>query len=212
MTTATTYTDADIETARREGHHGWTDTRRRVVKGLWKDGFSAAQIATRIGGTTRNAVLGIIHRAGVADRPTTSKPSRPAAPRPVRAPVAPPVKRATHAGQPPKPTREVAAFDFRNEGAEPSQPNKPPSLPPERNEAPGSATVLSLGAHMCKWPIGDPAREGFTFCGRRQDPGRVYCREHCQVAYQQPKQTTNTVRNLSAPSVGRSRTFNTVSR
>ena len=55
------------------------------------------------------------------------------------------------------------------------------------DEAPGSATVLTLGAHMCKWPIGDPSTDGFTFCGRRQDDG-PYCAEHARVAYQ-PAQT-----------------------
>ena len=54
-------------------------------------------------------------------------------------------------------------------------------------EAPGTATVLTLGAHMCKWPIGDPSSDSFTFCGRRQDEG-PYCMEHARVAYQ-PVQT-----------------------
>jgi GcrA cell cycle regulator len=50
-------------------------------------------------------------------------------------------------------------------------------------EAPGSATVLTLGAHMCKWPIGDPSTSEFSFCGRRASDG-PYCGEHAQVAYQ----------------------------
>jgi GcrA cell cycle regulator len=50
-------------------------------------------------------------------------------------------------------------------------------------EAPGTATSLTLGLHMCKWPIGDPARDNFTFCGRRCDTG-PYCGEHAQVAHQ----------------------------
>ena len=50
-------------------------------------------------------------------------------------------------------------------------------------EEPGSATVLTLGAHMCKWPIGDPSLDSFTFCGRRSGEG-PYCMEHSQVAYQ----------------------------
>jgi GcrA cell cycle regulator len=36
---------------------------------------------------------------------------------------------------------------------------------------------------MCKWPIGDPAMDNFTFCGRRAGDG-PYCHEHSQVAYQ----------------------------
>jgi GcrA cell cycle regulator len=53
-----------------------------------------------------------------------------------------------------------------------------------RDEAPGSATVLTLGAHMCKWPIGDPATDGFSFCGRRTGDEGPYCVEHARVAYQ----------------------------
>ena len=51
-------------------------------------------------------------------------------------------------------------------------------------EEPGSATVLTLGAHMCKWPIGDPASEEFTFCGRRIDADGPYCLNHARIAYQ----------------------------
>ncbi len=51
-------------------------------------------------------------------------------------------------------------------------------------EEPGSATVLTLGAHMCKWPIGDPATDGFTFCGRQAGEEGPYCVEHARIAYQ----------------------------
>jgi GcrA cell cycle regulator len=40
---------------------------------------------------------------------------------------------------------------------------------------------------MCKWPIGDPAMDNFTFCGRRADENGPYCHEHAQVAYQPPQ-------------------------
>ena len=61
------------------------------------------------------------------------------------------------------------------------------SVPAPAPELAGTATVLTLGAHMCKWPIGDPSSDSFTFCGRRQDEG-PYCMEHARVAYQ-PVQT-----------------------
>ena len=51
-------------------------------------------------------------------------------------------------------------------------------------EEPGTATVLTLGAHMCKWPIGDPSTDNFTFCGRRAGSDGPYCVEHARVAYQ----------------------------
>jgi GcrA cell cycle regulator len=58
-----------------------------------------------------------------------------------------------------------------------------PVAPGPAPELPGTATVLTLGAHMCKWPIGDPSSREFSFCGRRASEG-VYCVEHARVAYQ----------------------------
>ncbi len=40
-----------------------------------------------------------------------------------------------------------------------------------------------LTAFSCKWPIGDPAVEGFGFCGHAQQTDRVYCAYHCGLAY-----------------------------
>jgi GcrA cell cycle regulator len=67
--------------------------------------------------------------------------------------------------------------------AEPIAAAPVPSLPTVREE-PGSATVLTLGAHLCKWPIGDPSTDGFTFCGRRTGQDGPYCNDHARVAYQ----------------------------
>lgn len=39
-----------------------------------------------------------------------------------------------------------------------------------------------LGAHMCKWPIGDPMGTGFRFCGRTATRGGVYCTAHAEHA------------------------------
>jgi len=143
---------------------GWTDERVELLKKLWQDGLSASQIAKQLGGVTRNAVIGKVHRLGLSGRATPSKPARTVfkAPRPARpvsaAPSAPrriaePVAHAPH----PAPVRYV-------------------------DEAPGTATVLTLGAHMCKWPIGDPSTDSFTFCGRRSGGEGPYCVEHARVA------------------------------
>jgi len=144
---------------------GWTDERVESLKKLWQDGLSASQIAKQLGGVTRNAVIGKVHRLGLSGRAAPSKPARPVfkAPRPQRP-----------AAQPAAPRRIT----------EPMTQSVPtPVAARYVDESPGSATVLTLGAHMCKWPIGDPATDGFTFCGRRQSDG-PYCGEHAQVAYQ----------------------------
>ena len=65
---------------------GWTDERVEILKKLWLDGLSASQIAKQLGGVTRNAVIGKVHRLGLSGRAAPSHPSRPAfkAPRPPR--------------------------------------------------------------------------------------------------------------------------------
>jgi len=139
---------------------GWTDERVELLKKLWLDGLSASQIAKQLGGVTRNAVIGKVHRLGLSGRAAPSQPARPT----FKAPRAP---RPAHV---PAPRRVEAP--------------QPPAPPPVFYvEEPGSATVLTLGAHMCKWPIGDPATDNFTFCGRRAGEG-PYCVEHARLAYQ----------------------------
>ena len=149
---------------------GWTDERVETLKKLWQDGLSASQIAKQLGGVTRNAVIGKVHRLGLSGRAAPSKPARP-------------VFKA------PRPQRPAAAPSAPRRIAEPVAVETAAPQPPARyvDEAPGSATVLTLGAHMCKWPIGDPSSDGFTFCGRRASEG-PYCVEHARIAYQ-PAQT-----------------------
>jgi GcrA cell cycle regulator len=148
---------------------GWTDERVETLKKLWLDGLSASQIAKQLGGVTRNAVIGKVHRLGLSGRATPSQPQRPT----FKAPRAP------------RPA--IAASPAPRRAIEASMPAQLPAaaLAPE---APGTATVLTLGAHMCKWPIGDPASDGFTFCGRRSEREGPYCSEHARVAYQPQQQ------------------------
>ena len=157
---------------------GWTDERVEMLKKLWLDGLSASQIAKQLGGVTRNAVIGKVHRLGLSGRAAPSQPARPAfkAPRPAR-PASTTVPAARRAPQPP-------SRDSAHVGAVAHRPPAPAPQPEER----GVATVLTLGAHMCKWPIGDPASDSFTFCGRRSDREGPYCSEHARVAYQPQQQ------------------------
>src|SRR6187402_824779 len=82
----------------------WTDERVETLKKLWQEGLSASQIAKQLGGVTRNAVIGKVHRLGLSGRAAPSQPSRttfkaPRPPRPVSAP-APRRVEASHAPQP----------------------------------------------------------------------------------------------------------------
>jgi len=147
---------------------GWTEDRVGALTKLWLEGQSASQIAKALGGgVTRNAVIGKVHRLGLSGRAAPSQPARTTY-RPTRPRAAAPAP-----AQPSAPRRIEAAQP------RPVTPPRPEPAP----ELPGTATVMTLGAHMCKWPIGDPSSTEFSFCGRRASEG-VYCVEHARVAYQ----------------------------
>lgn len=46
----------------------WTDERVETLKRMWGEGASASQIAKELGGVTRNAVIGKVHRLGLSNR------------------------------------------------------------------------------------------------------------------------------------------------
>ncbi|MEO8811367.1 MAG: GcrA family cell cycle regulator [Caulobacteraceae bacterium] len=148
---------------------GWTDERVETLRKLWLDGQSASQIAKALGGVTRNAVIGKVHRLGLSGRAAPSQPAR----------------ASFKAPRPPRPVVASTPLHRRAAEARPvmiAQASAAPYV-----EEPGTATVLTLGAHMCKWPIGDPSTESFTFCGRRSGGEGPYCVEHARLAYQPPQ-------------------------
>lgn len=149
--------------SRTTGHEGssvWSDDRVDTLKKLWAEGHSATQIAWTLGSVTRCSVLGKVHRLGLGGR---DKPSAP--------PMA--------ALRPLKPGETTTASAPRAIVA--------PAVVGDIKITSGLATVASLGRHMCKWPIGDPTADSFTFCGRRSGDGAPYCVEHARLAYQ-PRQ------------------------
>jgi GcrA cell cycle regulator len=120
---------------------GWSDERVTTLTLLWRDGQSASQIAKALGGVTRNAVIGKIHRLGLSGRPAPSRPGQ---------------VRTAHSARLPR-------------AAKPRRPKIPAVLraAPAPPEDPGViASLMGLGAHTCRWPIGDPKAEDFSFCGR----------------------------------------------
>ncbi len=83
----------------------WTDERVELLKKMWGEGQSASQIAKELGGVTRNAVIGKVHRLGLSNRTSgaaaapeakakqPAKPDAAASPR-AEAQAAPPRKAA----------------------------------------------------------------------------------------------------------------------
>jgi GcrA cell cycle regulator len=74
----------------------WTDERVETLKKMWNEGQSASQIAKELGGVTRNAVIGKVHRLGLSNRAGAAPaPAAPVAPKPAakeKAPAAKPAK------------------------------------------------------------------------------------------------------------------------
>ena len=148
----------------------WTDDRVATLTKLWADGLSASQIAKQLGGVTRNAVIGKVHRLGLSGRAKPSSPKRKTASAPRAA--KPKVKITRSPSAPPKPATLLPAI------------TTPPPLEAKPMANGEFATVLTITDHMCKWPIGDPGASDFRFCGRKTDPEEPYCVPHSQVAYQ----------------------------
>lgn len=152
----------------------WTDERVELLKRLWSEGLSASQIAGRLGGVTRNAVIGKVHRLGLSGRATTSrvKSHRP------RKRIANTVKRPTRARFPiaGNPTvRELYA----------SEPYVPMAEEIDIPEA-QRKTVATLESCSCRWPVGDPQTQDFYFCGGKAVAGLPYCEHHARRAFQAP--------------------------
>jgi GcrA cell cycle regulator len=152
----------------------WTDERVDTLRKLWQEGLSASQIAAELGGVTRNAVIGKVHRLGLSGRgqPTTTIQRQ---------------RRATHPAAPRR-TRTVVTI-----GALALQTNVEALaevVPQPRRSVvvpiPKRLTIEALTEHTCKWPIGDPGNEDFHFCGHDSLESLPYCEYHAGVAYQTP--------------------------
>jgi GcrA cell cycle regulator len=155
----------------------WTDERVDTLKRLWTDGLSASQIAASLGEVTRNAVIGKIHRLGLSGRARTGQPAvgvqhkaKPAAPAMRRA-IRPTVASVGNTALAAEPTYAVASRP---------EPEQQAEIVPIGQRV----TIMMLTEQTCRWPIGDPGSEGFTFCGRRSDTGIPYCTAHARIAYQ----------------------------
>jgi len=167
----------------------WTEDRVEILTKLWAEGLSASQIAKQLGGVTRNAVIGKVHRLGLSGR---AKPSNPAKKK-ARKTVA--RTRQTRARSAPRAPRPVV---------------QPRPAPPPIEALPMAdgrfATILTITDHMCKWPIGDPSTSEFRFCGRKtDDKDEPYCKAHSSVAYQASRRRGSKPRALGPSQTSRKR-------
>jgi GcrA cell cycle regulator len=156
----------------------WTDERIGTLRKMWEGGATASEIATELGGVSRNAVIGKAHRLGLKARPSPVKanekkkaaaaPKKPAAPAPKpaaeprhdagqTAPVAAASERAAPRSPSAQPRNEAAAAD---DSASPSQPmpNPQADLPKIVSVGPGGFLRQGPGDQQAPIPPAPPRR------------------------------------------------------
>jgi GcrA cell cycle regulator len=133
----------------------WTDERVTLLKKLWGEGKTAAEIAKALGGVTRNAVIGKAHRLKLSNRISPIQQNERKEER------VPEVKKV------PKAIKTAIAVTQK----------------PANNSFKG-LKMIELKERMCRWPSGDPKDEDFSFCGCTSVPGLPYCEDHAKMAYQ----------------------------
>ena len=189
----------------------WTDERIETLKKMWTEGQSASQIAKELGGVTRNAVIGKVHRLGLSNRAGGAPgPAQPAGPQPVpgRGPLDIDPAAEVEVDEAPEVLAEADLPEDEDEAEDeppmsaarraiiPAGQPLPPQ--PSLNEISPEAlakvneiekvarklTLMELTEKTCKWPVGDPATDNFWFCGLPVQQGKPYCEAHVGVAFQ----------------------------
>lgn len=129
----------------------WTAERFEQVKSLWASGKSAKEIAQEIGGVTRSAVIGKLHRSGCAMREKGYR-------RPPKA------KRKAYRRE--RSTYEILNRIFRKSSdlALPKEITPPEFL---------GLTIFKLKQGQCRYPRGVQAP--YLFCGQPVQEGSSYC-------------------------------------
>jgi GcrA cell cycle regulator len=139
----------------------WNVERIEALTTMWREGLSASQVARQLGGVSRSAVIGKVHRLGIAGRDTPTRP---------------------HAlgGRPSTRLRASAGGVRRPES--PRGPQLMVATPRVTFEVAATATIQTLTEHGCRWPIGEPDQAGFGFCGRIRNGAGSYCAGHAPMA------------------------------
>jgi len=149
----------------------WTEEAIATLRQLWAEGHSTAEIGRRMG-ISKNAVVGKAHRLNLPARPSPIR--RPAG----QAPAARAPRLAPRPGLP----RPLPILPVVRAAAADRQEHRPAQITPQARTAP-----LRVGHATCCWPIGEPGKPGFRFCGAPAMPGKPYCEEHAAIAYVRPK-------------------------
>ena len=145
----------------------WTPERIEQLRNFAVSGLSSSQIAAEIG-VTRNAVIGKLHRLGLASRRPAGGPARSCPPR---------ARRPRQSSQ-----REFLRLMFAQApsiaGSAGTQSASVESAQP--------CSLFELAHGKCRWPVGNADAANFAFCGNEAVAGFPYCVGHTRMAYRVP--------------------------
>ena len=137
----------------------WTPEKEQKLRQLWKKGHSGSQIASMLGDTTRNAVIGKAHRLNLEAR-TVSRRSE------------------TNINKQKNNFPETKAQKLGRKA-------RFKALLLDKNFEPENPKKLEeLTDKTCRWPTGHPHEEKFYFCGRKPMEKFPYCKLHLLYAFQ----------------------------
>jgi GcrA cell cycle regulator len=158
----------------------WSDERVTQLRQLWDAGLSASQIASIMGGLTRNAIIGKAHRLGLAKRVAAREACLDLEPLAPRMNIVRRLKRAQPKPKaPPKPRRNFASLWGNFPQGEPE-----PFVPRAADVVSRQISIMALTSTTCRWPDDERNDEGqITFCGHPVKDEHPYCAAHCALAY-----------------------------
>ena len=135
----------------------WTKERVALLTKMWcTDGLTASEIASRLRGVTREAVCGKVKRLNL-------------------------VKRVS-----PNDRKVPTKINTGNGGSKSRAPEISPdfTMPPKQDFDVARKKLADLELEDCRFPVDREDGNGFGFCALDAVPGKPYCLEHCQRAYQ----------------------------
>jgi len=141
----------------------WTADRVEVLKKLWSEGESASAIAAQLGGITRNAVIGKVHRMGIEGRATPSRPKKPR--RLAKETDKAPIGRGTKKISRP----DIISAQLRAQAHQ-----------TKASVIPGGVPITEIGARQCRFGVTPHhvAPGDHRFCGAESEVGKSYCPAH----------------------------------
>ena len=136
----------------------WNPEKEKKLKELWTKGHTASQIATLLGNTTRNAVIGKAHRLNLEARAVSRKSD----------------------SNTNKENNTAPAVKTQKLGRK----ARFKSLLLDKNFEPENPTKLEdLTEKHCKWPLGEKMELATFFCGRQSMEKLPYCQLHVLYAF-----------------------------